>query len=352
VKRLHLIATLSGLVLLVVSSAASPQAITYSVDCAEHQTVSAAIERGDSRKPLLIRIKGACNEFVSIERDNVTLLGDPEVGATVEAPDSSSDVISISGDGVTLENLTLIGGNNGVRNNHAVRLIVRNCVIQDAATNGIRMWVGDLRLQGTTIQRAGANGLSINRGGTVAISDSYILDNNQSGIYVQQNAAVSASNSTIRGNHASGVMLHSASHGDFGGNEISYNQENGLLIQVGSTANIDNNTIVGNQGDGVSGYLGTTLVLHGNQITQNLGSGVAGNAHATIQIGGAQINANSGDGIVMALGSKLILEEPATEVSNNGNYGLWCGDDESSVNEPGLLNSWGNPAGDIECTGF
>jgi hypothetical protein len=351
-NRLFFVAALAGLTMLLASGAASSREITYSVDCSKRQTISGAIDRGDARAQLVLRIKGTCNESVLIERYNVELLGDPEAGATIEAPEGSPYAVAVEGHGVTLENLTIIGGNHGVRNSGAFRMTIRNSLIQDAVVDGIRVFVGDVRVQETTIQGAGENGLRIMRGGSVAMSNSQILDNARDGIYAEQNAAITANNNTISGNQSNGVTLHSASQGDFGGNEITRNQGTGLLVQAGSTADIDDNTIFENQGDGIIGYLGATLVLHGNDVTGNWGSGLVGNAHSTIQVGGAHISSNLGDGIVMVLGSKLILEDPVTEVFLNGNYGVWCGDDESSVNEPVLLNTWGNTAGEIYCTGF
>ena len=351
-KRLHFVAGLTGLTMLLANGVASSQEITYSVDCSKGQTISHAIDRGDARASIVVKIKGTCNESVLVNRNNVTLLGDPEAGATIEAPEGSPYAVAVEGHGVTLENLTIIGGNHGVRNSGALRMIIRDCLVLDAVEDGIRLFVGDIRVLGTTIQGAGANGLRIMRGGSVAMSNGQILDNARDGIYAEQNAAITANNNIIRGNQSNGVTLHSASQGDFGGNEISQNMGTGLLVQAGSTADIDDNTVSDNQGDGIIGYLGATLVLHGNNVTGNLGSGLVGNAHSTVQVGGAYISGNLGDGIVMMLGSKLILEEPATEVFTNGNFGVWCGDDESSLNEPALLNTWGNTAGEIYCTGF
>ena len=350
-SRKRLLVIVSGIVLLVTTGSARPEPITFSVNCSAKQSITKALQRGDTRKPLLVYIRGTCTEFVAIERDKVTLAGVPGSAATIEAPSGSGDVIRIEGNDITLENLTLQGGRFGIRQNHGVRVMIDGCVIQDSENDGVHAWVGDTRLQQTTIQRAGANGLSLNRGATATVGNSYLVDNHGSGIYAQQNAAVIANNNEIRRN-ANGVMLHSASHGDFNGNDISDNTESGVLIQAGSTANIDNNDILGNQGDGIIGYLGATLVLHGNNVTGNSGSGLVGHAHSTIQVGGAHIGDNLGDGIAMMLGSKLILEEPATEVFTNGNFGVWCGDDESSLSDPMLLNTWGNPAGEIGCTGF
>jgi len=345
---LKLLTLVSALALLPLSGAAAPEAFTISVDCSKNQTITSAIEKGNYSKPLLIRIKGTCRESVSITRDHVTLEGEPGIGATIEAPDTSSDVVDISGNDVTLDNLTLVGGNNGIRNRQA-RVTVENCVIQDSAGDGVRSMVGDnLTLAGSTIQRAAGNGVSIGRHGAGVISNSQILESMGSGIYAVRNASISARGNTIRGNHANGIFLDGASYGDFSANEVGENQQHGMLIQGGSTAYINDSTISNNQWDGVHVYLGSTLNLSGNQVTENQASGVVGNAHSTVQIVTSQINGNTGDGIVMMLGSKLILEGDKTRVHDNENFALWCGDEESSVNNLELLD-W---TGEVHCTGF
>jgi hypothetical protein len=50
----------------------------------------------------------------------------------------------------------------------------------------------------------------------------------------------------------------------------------------------------------------------------------------------------------MMYGSKLMLEAPATK--SQGNVGaLWCGDEESSVNDLSLLDAGGDT---VHCTGY
>jgi len=334
-----------------VIGSASAQAMSYTVDCGQGQTISAALAQGDSRKPLVVNVLGVCNESVTITRDNVTLLGDPAVGATINAPSSNTDVVTVQGKGVTLENLVLTGGGlNGIRIEGAFRSVIRNCMIQGASADGIRVFVGDVRVMNSTIQGSGANGVTVNRGGSVAISGgSQINANANIGIHATGNAVVSMNGGTISDNGTNGVLLENGSQGSFNNSTISRNGTEGLLVLTGANAGIANNTISENGGDGVVGYLGTTLVLAGNVINGNTGSGVVGNAHATVQIGGATINNNMGDGIVLMLGSKLVLEGPsATQSNGNAGFGLWCGDDESSVNDLGVLSSDGN----VDCTGY
>jgi len=333
-----------------VIGSASAQTMSFTVDCGQGQTISAALEQGDSRKPLVVNVQGACNESVTIARDNVTLLGDPSGGTAINAPGSNTNVVTVQGNGVTLENLVLTGGNNGISFSGGFRSRIRNCMIQGASADGIHVFAGDVRVTNSTIQGSGANGVTVVRGGSVAISGgSQILANANIGIHATGNAVVSTNGDTISDNGTNGVLLDNGSQGTFYNSTISRNGAEGLLAVVGANASIANNTISENGGDGVVGYLGTTLWLAENVINSNTGSGVVGNGHATVQIGGATINNNMGDGIVLMLGSKLVLQEPsATQSNGNAGFGLWCGDDESSVNDLGLLSTDGN----VNCTGY
>ncbi len=114
---------------------------TFTVDCNRHQTISDAIARGDARNPLVVNVRGACREFVTITRANVTLRGDPS--AEIVAPNQQGDLMTVSGDRVTLENLTLTGGLTGLSQDHEPTFIARNVVIQDTSGVGVRVRVGD-----------------------------------------------------------------------------------------------------------------------------------------------------------------------------------------------------------------
>jgi parallel beta-helix repeat protein len=332
--------------LLPLNGSAAPKAISFAVDCSKNQTITSALEKGDSGKPLLVRIRGTCTESVSIARDHVTLEGDPDTGATVEAPDSSSDVISISANGVTLENLTLVGGNNGVLNDHGLRLRINDCVIRDPSSDGILAWGGELGLHYSTIQRAGRDGLRIEESGSGLVRNSEILDNTGSGIIARQNANIAAYASRIAGNGSYGVWLDGSSHGDFSENVISQNQYHGMFIQGNSTAYVYDSTIANNE-FGVFANLASTLELNGNELIQNA-HGIEANLNSAVQISNSRINANTINGINLQWSSKLTFEGGETQLLENGGFAIWCRDEESSVNNLDLLDY----EGAIDCTGF
>jgi len=356
---------------------ASAQAHTFTVDCNRGQRIATALEQGDFRKPIVINLRGTCREFVTITRDNVTLRGDP--AAELLAPAQNADLVIIEAQGVTLDSLTLTGGRYGVRNNQSFSLIISHCVIQGTSSDGVRGFVGDARLMSTTVRDAGGAGVYLSRGASAGISeDSHIVGNAGPGILADRNSTIVVSDSEISGNGSNGVQLQNGSYGSVSGsaverngtdsnrpgagiavseahagmlnnNTIQYNREDGVLLTAGGIATIDDNTIAENGVHGVNAYLGSLAVLHRNVISDNRYSGVVGYAHSTVQIGGATIRNNRGGaGISMMYGSKLMLEAPAT--TSQGNVGaLWCGDEESSVNDLGLLDAGGDV---VHCTGY
>jgi hypothetical protein len=349
---------------------ASAQSNTFTVDCNRGQRIATALELGDFRKPVVINVRGTCREFVTITRANVTLRGDPT--AEIVAPDNGRDLLTVSADRVTLENLTLTGGLAGLSQDHAPTFIARSCVIQDTSGVGVRVRVGDARLINCTVQRSGGDGVAVIRGGSVVLSGgSQVLDSAGAGISATQNSVVSLNNATVMRSGGSGIVLNGASHGSVGnGSTIAENAEAGMVVDLsqanvaggstirdngvygvggsGSQISIADSTITGNGHDGVLGYIGTTLFLRGNVITNNKARGVSCHGNCVAQIVGATIEDNAEPGIILAWGSKLILEGPATTLNRNGQFALFCHDKESSVLNPGFLNT----TDPVECTDF
>ena len=121
---------------------------------------------------------GYVQEFVNITRANVTLRGNPT--AEIVARDNDHDLLTVSADKVTLENLTLTGGLTGLSLNHAPSFYADKVVVQDASEVGVRVRVGDARLNNCTVQRSGNIG-DVVRGGTAILGSCQVLDSGQSG---------------------------------------------------------------------------------------------------------------------------------------------------------------------------
>ena len=373
---------------------------TFTVDCARKgQTISSAIERGDIHKPLVINVRGVCREFVTITRANVTLRGDPT--AEIVAPDNERDLVTVSADRVWLGNLTLTGGLTGLSQDHEPTFYAENVVIQDTRNIGLRVRVGDARVNNCTVQRAGGIGVSVVRGGSLILGNCQVLDSGQAGVSVTGSSVVNLNSSTVMRSGAEGIVISEGSRGNFsasvikdngavglnvgtsasasvinttisgngtgngpqgdgvmlwggaqahfmGANVIINNRDEGIDVAGAASAYIDGAKVAGNGGDGIMGYLGANLVLGNLVIEGNGAEGVSCHANCTAQMEKMSIHGNAGAGINLAFDSTLMLGGPPIDATGNGNWGLYCHDAESSVNDAGLVIGGVSPT----CTGF
>ena len=200
------LATAVTLIAIASVTTASAQSITVTVDCTRGQTIANALRQGDSRQPLVINVRGMCREFLNITRANVTLRGTPE--AEIMAPDNAHDLVTISADKVTLENLTLTGGLTGLTQNHEPSFVARNVVVRDAGDIGVRVRVGDARLIDCTVQDVGGVGIAVSRGGSVTLSNgSEVLDSGGVGIRATLHSVMSLIDSKVLRSGEEGVVL-------------------------------------------------------------------------------------------------------------------------------------------------
>lgn len=378
---------------------ASAQSNTFTVDCNLGQTIAAVLNQGGFRKPLVVNVRGTCREFLAITRANVTVRGDP--AAEIRAPDDAHDLLTISADRVTLENLTLTGGLTGLAQEHAPTFVASNVVVQDTRGVGVRVRVGDARLIACTVQRTGGVGVFVVRGGSVVLSNgSQVLDSGGAGINATQQSVMSLTNSKVVRSRADGIALGEGSRGNVSGSEIKESRAVGLNVGTSASASVVNTTIsgngagdgpqgdgvmlwggaqahilggtvvtdnrdegidvagaasayidgariAGNGGDGIIGYLGANLVLGNLEIEGNGAEGVSCHANCTAQMEALSIHGNAGAGINLAFDSTLMLFGPI-DATGNGAWGLYCHDAESSVNDTGWVAGGVSPT----CSGF
>jgi hypothetical protein len=364
-------ATAMTLIALGLLPTASAQTLTVTVDCNRGQTIATALRQGDSRKPLIVVVRGTCNEHVSISRDDVTLRGQPGTGAAVNGPDPGIDTIVILKDTVNIEDLTVTGGFNGIRLQGPFYAGVRNVLVQNTANNGIIVRAGDIAIENSTVEYAGGSGLALSRGASARIfNNSHFRNSHLDGINVQGNSTVGVNGGTVSDNEGQGISVDNGSQGTIGnveifnnatgilvstsqatvggGNNIHHNREHGVLAQAGAVLGVFGTKVQHNGQVGVFGYLGATVVMGSNEITDNGGSGVFGMNDSTLQIGGERITRNGETGVSVQRRSTLIVLEPTTDASGNNWVDLWCGDKESSVDLGSNFIGTVDPA----CTGF
>ena len=348
---------------------------TVKVDCAQGHTIARALRHGDDeRKPLVVVVQGTCNENVTIDRDDVTLQGDP--GATVNGPDAGSNTITVTASRVTIDGLTVSGGRNGIVGQGARGMTVRNSTIQATGRTGVVYFQGASgRVDSCTIQNNTLrDGIAV-ESSSVTVINSLITQNGRSGVNIVDGGSGRigidnnnlAAGNTISSNASSGINLFTGATAFIAGNTISGNgtnpalNRNGIQVTMSSADIIGGNSITGHPGFGVStrsanvaigdtsfglpsvntmtgnglggvfGFLGSSFLIRDATISGNTGAGVILSTKSVGQMFANTIDSNTSDGIRLVLGSGLILQTPTSTVTGNGGFGINCTDGESSV---------------------
>ena len=390
------------------TAAVAEPTMTVNVDCIAGETIAKALTLGDERKPMLVVVKGTCNESVSVERSDVTLQGDPLTGGSVNGPDPNVDTLRVTGSRVIVDGLTATGGRNGITASGAAGLTVRNTTIQLSGRNGISFTSGASGVvDGCTIQLNPRDGVAIDAAQATVVNSSVTQNarfgvlvtnggsarlgvdnvgtgagntislNGSNGVIVSLGSSALIAMSQITGNGTdpaangrAGVTVVNATADIIGGNTISGNPGQGVFalsasVQVGDTNfgfssvnTITGNGSAANQG-GVSGFLGSSMVVRNAVISGNSGFGLQLSLKSNAQLIASTIQNNvagggTGDGIRLMFGSGLLISPPNTVVSGNTGFGLRCTDGESSFVGGAFLVLSGNGLGGVSgsCTGF
>jgi len=274
---------------------------------------------------------------------------------------------------VNIEDLTVMGGFNGIRLQGPFVAGVRRVLVRNTANNGILVRAGDMELLDTTVENAGASGLVLGRAASIRVVNSHFRYSHFMGIYAQNNSTLTINGGTVSDNEGDGInvdygsdgtisnveifgnatgIMVSTSHASVGGgNDIHHNREYGVVAQAGAVLGLNGNNVHENGRAGVLGYLGSTMVMNSNEVTGNGESGVFCLNDCTLQVTSDRITGNAHHGIGVQRRSTLIdlgtIDEP-TDASGNTWVDVWCGDNESSV-ELGT-----NFIGSVDqaCTGF
>ena len=330
-KRKVIVALLAGAFLSGAVAAANPEPKVVQINCSDGKTLAKALERGNEDRPLLVLVQGVCNETVVVERADVTLRG--EAGAAINGPDAGLDALTIRADRVSVENLVVSGGRNGI----------------------VASGAGNFVIRGTTVQSTGRTGVLVVFGSAATIDGSTVQSNPRDGIS-SEGSALTLMNSTVRQNARNGVLVATSTSGRIGldpannpaGNTITENGGTGLAITAGAAALIGNNTITfngtdpastaGRSGIGVTG--GAADILGGNTIANNSGQGVFLRG-ASVTIGSVNfpftgVNTITGNGSATAqggvfafLGSSLVIRDAVI----TGNQGVGVGLSTRSVGQ-------------------
>lgn len=285
------------------------------VDCNNPgKTIRDKIKPGSS--PLEIIIAGMCNENVVIDRDNVTLKGDPATGGTINGVDPNLSTVLVDGvKGILIDTLRLTGARNGIASVRGGGYTVRNSSLDgNAGFGAVANFGARAAIVNSQVVNNGAGGLLIINSSVGTITGSTIAGNTGTGVSAQRGSTVlvganivgGLSANTIQNNSGSGVSALQSSHALVQGNTIDQNAGGGVTV-VGSHATIVGNTI--------------TAGTYGVNLTEG-GFARVGVTDAT-QLLGNVIQNSVRDGVLVANGSSLVLGGNTIQAS--GRHGLQLG---------------------------
>jgi hypothetical protein len=168
--------------------AARPQATaaaiaekTVAVNCAKHDSISAALAKNTG--PLVIELRGVCKENVLIERNDVTLRG---------ADPASDGIQGVTADPQPIAALQL---------SYANRILLENMFVADSPGFGVRAIFSVVEMRNCRIARNGGNGIQINSSSGLTGTGLVVLQNTGAGITSQRGGFVSCLGCRLEDNH-------------------------------------------------------------------------------------------------------------------------------------------------------
>jgi parallel beta-helix repeat protein len=369
--------------------------LTINVNCAGGRTIGQALSRPtvvDRR--LVIVINGTCSENVTIARDDVVLRSSG--GGGVAATDPSVAAIYIDGaKRVSLENLVVTGGHEGVRVTNGGSATIRGSTVHNAGLHGVLVLFGaNARVEDSVLDSNGQYGLAVN-GGTATLLGSSVRNNNFSGIVVVNASALNlgqvddAGNvccgNTIENNRLDGLTVARVSTTRLYGNTIRSNgvatgrygilsvEQSSVVLEGGNVVSANGgggafvrgsglrtgpgdqpvipptNEISGN-GTGIVAQTANLELQGGVAITDNRFDGINADQGTRVRSNGSTIARNGVNGITALKGSGVSFFGATTRVSENTQAGLACDPTSHfSGNTSGIVN---NPTGDVNCLPF
>jgi hypothetical protein len=383
--RLWLLVAASALVGCLLATAASAD---VTVDCDRGERISDSL-RQDRDRPLVLSVRGTCNENIVITRDDVTIKTNGTRAASIVAADSALPAISLDGahrimiDGVIASGISVSGGTFGIVASRGSSLEVANCAVSGASNAGfvsstssvvtvdacsvtgnlngvVAANAGSVYVTNSTVSGNSGTGLIATRSshlrvgqdrpGNVVVKPVTVSGNSGNGIAITEGSSGNVVGGTVETSGASNIFVGRASSGQIGlgvngltgGVMIQRGSGNGIAVE-GGNATIVYSTIAGNAVRGIvvsnagSARIGVTnsnAILGGNTISGNTTDGIGIFHGAGAFVGGNTIDANLAFGINVGQAAAAIVGGNA--VTNNGQTGIFVRAGQVLIGDPGF----------------
>jgi Right handed beta helix region len=298
-----------------VTGAAAAQ--TAKVNCAKHQTITAALAANSpANGPLTLLVNGTCNEDVFVDRfSGVTIEGNP--AATIR-PAHATDVTLNAASQLVLRNIEIVAGSIGIYVGPHSYLQLQHSTVTGTGA-GVDVWDNSsLDVTDSTISATGAYGIQSALGSTIQI----VADAGNTTEITGAHQGVSCGYSTIDlSTSGNGTILIDKNREigvqDYVCNLQTYNPSGAIRIAANGQA--------GNYGAGLAQASGVAI-LNSVEIVKSAGDGaIDAVLNAAVQLNGVTLTGNvagisAGQGAVV----QFTAINGISTVSDNGNKVFSC----------------------------
>ena len=275
-------------------------------------TILAAHATG--RGQLTIRISGTCTETITVNRSDVTLLG--QAGATVQAAGTNFGLLVNDGSNhVNVADLRFTGGQGAAAVSKGSHVIFTNIVVEQTNLGVVSADNGTIDITRSLIRNNNI-GVYAARGGVTLVSNS-IVENNTTGLLAFKDGMINVTGLAPDGTAQPGPTVRNNTNGGVA--------RSGGTIEL-SDSRIENNSAVGLLADSSSS-------LHFFNPISGTGNVITGNTNV---------------GVLVQKTASVVFGDSTTTITGN-NIGILCNANAGYVLPPGGSpgNVTGNTAGNI-----
>jgi hypothetical protein len=285
------------------------------VNCSTGGSVNAVIAaHANGRGALTIRISGTCAEAITVNRSDVTLLG--QAGATVQASGTLFGlVVSDGAHNVNITDLRFTGGQGAAAVSKDAHAVFTNVLVEQTNLGIVSADNGTIDIT-RSLLRNNNIGVYAARGGVTLVSNS-IVENNTTGVLAFKDGMINLTSLAPEGIATVGATVRNNTNGGVA--------RSGGTIEL-SDARIENNTSVGLLAD-------STSALHFFNPLNGTGNVITGNPNV---------------GVLVQKTASVVFGDSTSTITGN-NIGILCNANAGYVLPPGGSpgNVTGNTAGNI-----
>jgi len=224
-------------------------------------------------------------------------------GEVLLAPETDEPVIAvIDTEAVTIERLSIIGGEYGIFVSRSQDVTIRDNIVSDSRLVGIKVRLGAADILDNTVFHAQPPyGMGIHVTNTTQWPPSRVIGNlvfghTRSGIYTNMTGMIEVMDNIVADNGQHGIAITEMSHADVFGNVVVDNALTGIQLLDMSIAHICDNIVSDTRGSSEA-----------PQIRQ--GNGIIVDYHSEATLSGNRIQGSAQHGISILFGSTVYLHE-------------------------------------------